>query len=67
MWTDVGGRSSVLESVGWAWGVRDREGSKVTPRLPDRDTEWVLMPFTEMGKLLGERKQIFYGLADMGT
>lgn len=56
MWIDVGGRSFVLELVGWVWGVRDREGLKVIFRFLDRDIEWVFMLFVEMGKLLGERK-----------
>lgn len=40
--------------------MKERQGSVVTRRFLDRETQWMVMPSTEMGKL-EEQKQIFDG------
>lgn len=40
--------------------MKERQGSVVTLRFLDRETQWMVLAFTEMGKL-EEQKQIFGG------
>ena len=41
--------------------MKERQGSMVTRQFLDRETQWMVMPFTEMGKLVEKWKQVFYG------
>lgn len=44
-----------------AWEVKGKQGSRVSPRFQNRETEWVVGPFIEMRKLMEERKEFIYG------
>ena len=41
--------------------MKEKQESRVSRRFQNRETERVVVPFTEMRKLVEERKEIIYG------
>lgn len=46
--------------------MKEKQESRVSRRFQNRETERVVVPFTEMRKLVEERKEIIYGRSGRG-